>query len=601
MPVLDVADLRVDLRTTAGVLRAVRGISFSIERGETFALVGESGSGKSMTALALLDLMPRNGRRQAERIVLDSRDLIRLDEDELRTVRGGTAAMIFQEPMTALNPVLSIGDQMTEGLLEHRPGTALGEARRRAVDLLTRCGVAEPERRLPQYPHELSGGLRQRVMIASALMTGPKLLIADEPTTALDVTVQAQILDLLRELQRAFDLAILFITHDLSLVRRFAHRIGVMYAGEIVESGVAEAVITAPSHPYTRRLIACAPDLAAKRGHRLGFLTGLPPRLLGVLDGCQFRFRCPVVQAACAGAIPQQRTATGVEYRCVQDPQGTAGQGVPERAAASSPHSVGESLLQARDVSVSYRLRGGLFDRSATIQAVRGASLTLARGEVLGLVGESGSGKSTLARVILGLEVPDEGSVTLAGTSMRAVDRRARARAVQPVFQDPYSSLNPRHTVGAIVRAPLDILGLHQPKDRARVVEQMLDRCGLPRHLFASYPAQLSGGQRQRVAIARALVSGPSLVVCDEPTSALDVSIQSQILNLLQDLQRDLGLTYLFISHNLAVVRHLADRVAVMYRGEIVESGDADQVFERPEHAYTQALLASAGRREASG
>ena len=604
-PVLEVRDLRVELATAVGGLKAVRGVSFAIARGETFALVGESGSGKSMTALALLDLLPRNARRSVADLRLDGVEIGALSEPDLRRLRGNAAAMVFQEPMTALNPVLTIGEQMTEGLLTHMPETPSAVAARRAIDLLARCGVSEPERRLLQFPHELSGGLRQRVMIATALMTGPRLLIADEPTTALDVTVQAQILDLLRELQRDLDLAILFITHDLALVRRFAARVGVMYAGRIVESGPTGAVVDAPSHPYTRRLLACAPSLAAPRGHRLGFLSGLPPRLLGTPVGCQFRARCDVAADACAADPPLRESAGGVAYECIHPPVGGAVRG-PDMPAPTLPGAEADAgmpdadpviaapLLRAQGVTVTYRLRGGFLARATTLTAVRDASLEIPAGRVLGLVGESGSGKSTLARVVLGLETPQAGEVTIGGMALGTLDRRARARAVQPVFQDPYTSLNPRRTIGEIVRAPLDILGLHARDERADVAAAMLERCGLPRHMLGAYPVQLSGGQRQRVAIARALVSGPRLVVCDEPTSALDVSIQSQILNLLQDLQASLGLTYLFISHNLAVVRHLAHRVAVMHRGVLVETGDAEQIFADPQHPYTRQLIAAA-------
>ena len=598
-PVIEVEDLRVALATAGGTLHAVRGVSFAIARGETFALVGESGSGKSMTALSLLDLLPRNGSRTVARLRLDGTEIGALPEHALRRVRGNAAAMVFQEPMTALNPVLAIGEQMTEGLLAHEPSTSRAAAAERAIALLARCGVGEPARRLRQFPHELSGGLRQRVMIASALMTAPRLLIADEPTTALDVTVQAQILDLLRELQRDLDLAILFITHDLALVRRFAARVGVMYAGRTVESGPTGAVTAAPAHPYTRRLLACAPSLAAPRGHRLGFLPGLPPRLLGAPTGCQFRFRCDVALPACVGEPPRQATDAGVAYDCIH-PEARPQAAPPVLAAAragtggASPDGAAAPLLRARGVTVTYRLRGGLFGRATTLTAVRDASLEIPPGRVLGLVGESGSGKSTLARVVLGLETPLTGEISIGGVALSSLDRRARARAVQPVFQDPYTSLNPRHTVGEIVRAPLDILDLHARAERPEVAAAMLERCGLPRHMLHAYPVQLSGGQRQRVAIARALVSGPRLVVCDEPTSALDVSIQSQILNLLQDLQAALGLTYLFISHNLAVVRHLAHRVTVMHRGELVETGEAEQIFADPQHPYTRQLIAAA-------
>jgi peptide/nickel transport system ATP-binding protein len=594
--VLDVAGLSVDLRTRSGPLHAVRDVSFAIAHGETLCLVGESGSGKSMTALALLNLLPRGAKRTAQRLVLNGKDVAGLNERKMRDVRGVAAGMIFQEPMTALNPVFPIGDQMTEGLIVHQPGTSTAEARERAVALLERCGIAEARRRLGQFPHELSGGLRQRVMIAMALMTGPSLLIADEPTTALDVTVQAQILGLLRELQREFSLAILFITHDLGLVERFAHRVAVMYAGQIVEAGTVEQIIGAPAHPYTQGLLACAPGRRTAGGNRLGFLPGMPPALTGDLAGCQFRFRCPVALARCDGDIPHQSAGAGHGYLCVQ-PAGTQTTHWAPAAARANDAAGSTAVLDARDIAVRYTLRGGWFRAAHPLDALKGVSIAIARGQVLGLVGESGSGKSTLARVVLGLEKPLRGTVALAGQPLDSLDRRARARAIQPVFQDPYSSLNPRLTVGTIVRSPLDILNLHTARERDAVVRRMLDVCGLAARMVDAYPSQLSGGQRQRVAIARALVTGPAVVVCDEPTSALDVSIQSQILNLLQDLQAELGLTYLFISHDLAVVRHMAHRVAVLYRGELVEQGTTADIFERPQHSYTQTLIAAAERK----
>ena len=593
MPVLEVEDLHVRIATQRGTLHAVRGVSFAIEHGETYALVGESGSGKSMTALALLDLMPRNGRREARRLRLDGEEIGQLGDAALRRIRGDAAAMIFQEPMTALNPVLTIGEQLTEGLRLHHPGTSAAAARERAIGLLDRCGISEPAARMGQYPHELSGGMRQRAMIAMALMSSPRLLIADEPTTALDVTVQAQILDLLRDLQREFDLAILFITHDLTLVENFAHRVGVMYAGELIETGPAADVIAQPRHPYTARLVACAPALTAPRVSPLAWLPGIPPRLVGDLAGCQFRFRCEAAIAGCDGSIPWH--ADGARrHRCVHaapPPPDTA-----PLSATTATASAGEAapLLELKDVTVAYQRPGAFLNPRPPFVALRNASLSIPRGATLGLVGESGSGKTTLARAVLGLETPAAGQVLLNGVALTALDRRRRAKAVQPVFQDPNASLNPRHTVLDIVRAPLDVLDEEPSAARDPRARDMLARCGLAPYHFAAYPSQLSGGQRQRVAIARALVSGPSLVVCDEPTSALDVSIQSQILNLLLDLQREFNLTYLFISHNLAVVRQLADRVAVMLKGEIVEQGPVDAVFTHPRHAYTRELLASA-------
>lgn len=592
MPVLDVEELHVRIATRNGPLHAVRGVSFSIEHGETFALVGESGCGKSMTALSLLDLMPQNGKREAKRLQLDGVEIGSLPEPELRQIRGDRAAMIFQEPMTALNPVLTIGEQLTEGPRLHHPDLSKDAAKRRAIELLERCGISQPELRLAQYPHELSGGMRQRAMIAMALMGSPRLLIADEPTTALDVTVQAQILDLLRDLQREFDLAILFITHDLTLVKNFATRVGVMYAGELVETGLAHEVISAPRHPYTSRLVACAPALDTPRGAQLGWLPGIPPRLIGDLSGCQFRFRCEEARTDCDGSIPWHVSGSR-GYRCVLESNLNQNRKTLS-VSQTITTSASEALLELRSVTIAYQSMGAFLTQGPSFVALKNASLVLPRGSTLGLVGESGSGKSTLARAVLGLEKPVSGDILIGGKAVGSLDPASRARAVQPVFQDPNASLNPRHTVLDIVRAPLDVRGEESKIERDSRARAMLERCGLAYYHFNAYPSQLSGGQRQRVAIARALVSGPSLVVCDEPTSALDVSIQSQILNLLVDLQREFNLTYLFISHNLAVVRQLADRVAVMLNGEIVEQGPADDVLSHPQHAYTARLLGSA-------
>lgn len=593
MAVLDVEDLHVRIATRHGPLHAVRGVSFSIEQGETFALVGESGCGKSMTALSLLDLMPVNGKREAKTLRLDGIEIGSLPEPAMRGIRGEHAAMIFQEPMTALNPVLTIGEQLIEGPLLHHPDLSRESAERRAIELLERCGISQAAQRLTQYPHELSGGMRQRAMIAMALMNSPRLLIADEPTTALDVTVQAQILDLLRDLQREFNLAILFITHDLTLVQHFAHRVGVMYAGELVETGPAYEVIAAPRHPYTARLVACAPALDTPRGAQLGWLPGIPPRLTGELSGCQFRFRCEDARAECIGAIPWRVTETR-GHRCILETSPQPAQKKVNAEQAIHPATSATPLLELRNVTVAYQSTNSFLTRNQAFVALKTASLVLPQGSTMGLVGESGSGKSTLARAVLGLEKPVSGDILIGGQPIASLDPARRARAVQPVFQDPNASLNPRHTVLDIVRAPLDVRDEETAGERGARACAMLERCGLAPYHFNAYPSQLSGGQRQRVAIARALVSGPSLVVCDEPTSALDVSIQSQILNLLVDLQREFNLTYLFISHNLAVVRQLADRVAVMLNGEIIEEGPADQVLTNPHHSYTQRLLGSA-------
>ena len=595
-PVLQVADLAVTIPTGAGVLRPVRDVGLELARGDALCIVGESGSGKSLTALALMNLLPPRARRSARCLRLLGEELAGATEPRMQALRGDRVAMIFQEPMTALNPAYTIGEQMVEGLLYHRTGTTRAEAGRRAVALLETCGIAQARLRLRQYPHQLSGGLRQRVMIAMALMSEPALLIADEPTTALDVTIQAQILALLGRLQREFALAVILITHDLGVVRRFGHRVAVMYAGEIVEMQPTAALFARPMHPYTRALLACSPTAAerARPGGRLGFLPGTPPHLVGDLAGCQFRMRCGLARPECAGNVPEHKLDGGF-YRCTIPPAAALGEAARSGAQAEAPiaGTAAETgiAIELRDIKVDYRVSAGLFAAKRTLQALRGVDLSLRRGEVLGIVGESGCGKSTLARVMLGLERPTAGTARILGRDVDAYERRVLARAIQPVFQDPYSSLNPRKTVETIIRAPLDVHGIGDGAARRAAVRQMMELCGLPARLAPAYPSQLSGGQRQRVAIASALVMKPAIVVCDEPTSALDVSVQSQILNLLQDLRAELGLTYVVISHDLAVIRHLAERIAVMYLGKIVEEGPAAEILSAPRHPYAEMLL----------
>jgi peptide/nickel transport system ATP-binding protein len=593
-PVLEVDDLAVAIPTGAGVLHPVRGIGLELARGDALCIVGESGSGKSMTALALMNLLPPRARRSARTLRLLGEELAAASEPRMRALRGDRVAMIFQEPMTALNPAYTVGEQMVEGLLYHRPGTTRARATRRAVELLETCGIAQAKLRLRQYPHQLSGGLRQRVMIAMALMSKPALLIADEPTTALDVTIQAQILALLGRLQRDFALAVILITHDLGVVRRFGHRLAVMYAGEIVETQPTEALFARPMHPYTRALLACSPTAAARArpGAKLGFLPGTPPHLVGDLAGCQFRMRCVLARPECAGSVPKHDLDGGF-YRCIIPPAAALSEAARTAAEPPAARVTPESgpAIELAGIAVDYRVSAGLFAAARTLRALRGVDLSLRRGEVLGIVGESGCGKSTLARVMLGLERPTAGTARILGRDVVAYERRVLARAIQPVFQDPYSSLNPRKTVATIIREPLDVHGIGDGAARRAAVREMMDLCGLPARLAPAYPSQLSGGQRQRVAIASALAMKPAIVVCDEPTSALDVSVQSQILNLLQDLRAELGLTYVVISHDLAVIRHLAERIAVMYLGKIVEEGPAAEILSSPRHPYAQMLL----------
>jgi peptide/nickel transport system ATP-binding protein len=598
---LEVEGLEVTLPTRGGALRAVRAIDLEVARGETLCLVGESGSGKSMTALALMDLLPRSATRRVARFSLGGRDLRDAGEARMQALRGDRMAMIFQEPGTALNPAYRLGEQLVEGLLQHRPETSRGEAIERAVKLLDTCGIGEPRLRLRQYPHQLSGGLRQRMMIAMALMTEPELLIADEPTTALDATVKTQILALLARLQQEFRLAIILITHDLSVVASFGQRLAVMYAGEVVETGRAPEVLRQPLHPYTRALLACIPspgDVAA-RGARLAYLPGQVPNLVGGLVGCQFRDRCALASGACSGEIPKRALGRGRFYRCLLPPAAieeasTRLAAVPCGAGRAEADTKASAIL-LRDVSVNFAAAPSLLGRKREIRALDGVNLELSRGASLGIVGESGGGKSTLARVMLGLEKSTTGEVRLLGKEVAAYDRVALARIVQPVFQDPYGSLNPRRRVAATIRQPLDIHALGTPSERQTEVRRMMDLCGLPARLADAFPTQLSGGQRQRVAIATALILKPAILICDEPTSALDLSVQSQILNLIADLRDELGLTLVIISHDLAVIRFLADRVAVLYLGRIVESGEAVPTLNNPLHPYSLTLLAASG------
>jgi peptide/nickel transport system ATP-binding protein len=573
----------------------VRNVSFHIEQGETLGVVGESGSGKSLSVLAAMGLLPRGATVEAEELRFDGLDLLRLSEKELRAIRGRRIAMIFQDPMSSLNPAMTIGRQLTEIYTRHLRGTRRA-ALARAVQMLGQVGISEPERRLGEYPHQLSGGMRQRVMIAAALMCSPELLIADEPTTALDVTIQAEILALLKRLQQELGMGILLITHDMTVVAEMAHRAAVMYAGQIVETSVTRDIFAKPAHPYTRALIDCIPVPGRTApGSRLATIEGVVPSLKERLVGCHFFGRCHFAHAACDKApIPMQGPASH-RVRCVLDMDVTRALPPAIEADARMPATADSRapLLTVEGVIKTYRISDGALRPRRVADVLRGVDLDIRRGEILGLVGESGSGKTTLTQIMLGLLPPSSGEVRLDGRPIGTVPRGDRARRLQPVFQDPYGSLNPSKTIASIVGLPLKIHGIGDAADRRTAVLRMLGAVGLAERHADLYPVSLSGGQRQRVAIARALISEPELVVCDEPTSALDVSVQAQILNLLLDLRRTRNLTYVIVSHNLAVIRHVADRIAVIYRGELVELGPAHEVFERPQHAYTRTLLRS--------
>ena len=594
MNILSVRDLSIHIRAA----RPVDGVSFDIAPGECYALLGESGCGKSMTALGLMRLLPAAAEVASGSVMFEGRELLALPESGMREMRGGGIGMIFQEPATSLNPVLTVGRQIVEALELH--SALRGEAARsRAEELLDQVGIPDPRRRLAEFPFQLSGGLRQRVMIAIALAGAPRLLIADEPTTALDVTIQAQVLDLLDELRRRQRMALLLITHDLGVVARMADRIGVMYAGQLVEEAPREAFFARPAHPYSVRLFAALPD-AERRGSRLTTIPGSVPAADVRHVGCRFADRCGEAVLACAASLPPWRQIeTGQRVRChlpgaaprLKD--AGVGAGVAAIAAGSN------LLLDVSGLEVHFPIRRGVLQRAVgAVRAVDGLSLQLLPGRTLALVGESGCGKTTAGKAMLQLIRPTAGSVRLDGvelTTRSAGELRPLRAKMQMVFQDPFASLNPRLRIGEIIAEGMQALGAASGDMRARVAE-LLQQVGLRAEMAGRYPHEFSGGQRQRIAIARALAVNPQLLICDEPTSALDVSVQAQILNLLSDLQRELKLAYLFITHNIAVVDYLAHEVAVMYLGRVVERGTAEEVLRSPRHPYTQALLAAVPR-----
>jgi peptide/nickel transport system ATP-binding protein len=600
---LSVRDLRMGFASGRTVLAAVDGIDFDLRAGETLALLGESGCGKSATALSLLRLLPAAGRILGGDVCFEGDDLLRLPETEMRAVRGGGMAMIFQEPATSLNPVLTVGRQIGE-VLERHMGLAGDAARTRCVELLTAVGIADPQRRLDEYPFQLSGGMKQRVMIAVALAGNPRLLVADEPTTALDVTIQAQILDLLRRLQAERGMGMLLITHDLGVVAQMAQRVAVMYAGQIVEEAPREAFFDTPRHPYTVKLFAALPDLA-RRGGRLETISGQVPALSAMPAGCRFAERCPHAWARCRDEMPalHETENDGHRVRChlLEEP-GRAVAHVADAADATMTAAIAEArqtpLLQVDDLRVHFPIRRGILQRTVGhVKAVDGISLELARGRTLALVGESGCGKTTVGKAILQLIKPTGGSAQLDGRELTGLSRgtlRPLRRRMQMIFQDPFASLNPRLSVGEIIGEGMSALGVKSEQaNKAGAIAVLLQQVGLDAAAATRYPHEFSGGQRQRIAIARALAVQPELIVCDEPTSALDVSVQAQILNLLKALQDDLGLAYLFITHNFAVVEYLAHEVAVMYLGRIVERGSVEEVLRSPQHPYTRALLSA--------
>ncbi len=606
---LRVRDLKTYFHTKAGAARAVDGVSFDVAEGETVALVGESGSGKSVTALSIMQLVPQPaGYYAGGSIEFQGRDILRLSETEKRKLRGSAISMIFQEPMTSLNPVLTVGFQVVEPLVYHQ-ALSRSEAQKKAIALLEQVHLPDPEQRVHEYPHQLSGGMKQRVMIAIALACEPKLLIADEPTTALDVTIQAQILQLMKELQQKKGTAILLITHDLGIVAETAHRVGVMYAGRIIEMASRSQVLFNSAHPYTVKLLQSLPSVE-QRNHALQTIEGQVPAPHRYPSGCRFAARCHMVQEACRSVDPTLLPIEdGHSAACLLYDEPRQGRKVVPVEVRTPPpprprlldQADSAPLIRLEGIKVHFPIRKGVLKKTVGyVKAVDGIDLEIRKGQTLAVVGESGCGKTTLGRALLQLIRPTAGRVLFAGQDLTTLDRTALhpyRRRLQVIFQDPYSSLNPRMMVGEIVMEGMAAHGIgHNRLDRERRAKEILAQVGLDPDVIYRYPHEFSGGQRQRIGIARCLAVEPDFIVCDEATSALDVSVQAQIVNLLEKLQADLGLTYLFITHNLGVVEYLADEVAVMYLGRIVEYGTTEEVFSNPRHPYTQALLSAVPR-----
>ncbi|MGW7241636.1 dipeptide ABC transporter ATP-binding protein [Streptomyces sp. NPDC054804] len=605
-PVLSVRDLSVSFPSEAGPVQAVRTVSFDVLPGHTLGIVGESGSGKSATAMGIMGLLPE-AARVSGRVLLGGRDLVGLNDRQLSAVRGKDIGMVFQDPLSALTPIFSVGRQLSDALRVHQDLTKQA-AWIRAVELLDLVGIPDPHRNARSFPHEFSGGMRQRVVIALAMANSPKVIVADEPTTALDVTVQAQILDVLRTAQAETGAGVVLITHDLGVVAGYADEVAVMYAGRIVEQATAKELFERPTMPYTIGLLGAVPRPEARLERPLVPIGGEPPSLVGLLAGCSFADRCPAVVDRCRTQDPVLATVPGHgRVACLRAdeiadgtpaadsifPTATDTEG-PDRSRSVS----GETVLRVAGLGKTFPVTKGalLKRRVGTLHAVSDVSFELRAGETLGLVGESGSGKTTTLLEIMRLRRPESGSIEIAGTNVAASgsaeQTRALRRAVQIVMQDPMGSLDPRLPVFQLLAEPLQAVGTDRETIRARVSE-LLSLVGLDASVTDRFPGALSGGQRQRVGIARALATEPRIVVLDEPVSALDVSVQAGVINLLGKLKRELGLAYLIVAHDLAVMRHVSDRIAVMYLGHIVETGDTEELFAHARHPYTEALLSA--------
>ena len=608
-PLLDIRDLHTDIEIRSGVVHALSGVDLHVNAGETLGIVGESGSGKTMTALSLMGLLPQGGSVSSGQIILDGQDLTKLALKEKRKLRGTKVGMIFQDPLTSLNPTMKIGLQVCEPLRVHKK-LSKKEALERAVEILKRVGMPRPEVVINNYPHQLSGGMRQRVMIAMALVCKPRILIADEPTTALDVTTQMQILDLIDELRDEYQMGVILITHDLGVVAGHTDRVAVMYAGRIVETAPTKTLFTEPKHRYTSSLMAALPERALAAGTKLFSIPGAPPSLTNLPVGCRFAARCLWATDECRAGYPDLSGDDAHTFSCFHPVQ--EGDESPaalqakldtqkngdEAGAQQAPLVSSKVLLDVKEASREYESAGsGFFKRDkGVVSAVDRVSITVKKGETYGLVGESGCGKSTMGRLIAGLERPSGGAIELDGRDLATLKGRDAVtihRDVQMMFQDSYAAMDPRMRIDQILAEPMSIQKTGNASQIAERIMEIIEQVGLTEEILDRYPHEFSGGQLQRIGFARSLTLAPDLIVADEPVSALDVSVQAQVLNLMKDLQAELGLSYLFISHDLAVVQYMADRIGVMYLGRIVEEGPAKEVVENPKHPYTKALIDS--------
>jgi peptide/nickel transport system ATP-binding protein len=619
MTLLTVSNLRTAIETREGTVTPVDDVTFSVEAGQTMGLVGESGSGKTMTGMSIMRLLPPGGSIVGGSITFEGRDLVTLDNDAMRRIRGNEIALISQDPMTSLNPTRTIGSQLREAYRIHT-GASHKAATVRAIDVLGLVGMPRPKERLDDFPHQLSGGMRQRVMIAIGLLCEPKLLIADEPTTALDVSIQAQILDLIDELKTRLSMAVVLVTHDMGVIAGHADNVAVMYAGRVVEQADVGTLFATPRHRYTQALFGSMPTLELDSRTDLATIPGAPPKLIDLPNGCRFAARCRFARSDCLSIDPPLAAdSAGHIHACFHPAEGDlAGElaelvddaaqedavtenlewsvlpdGADSPENSDSSHS--ETLVELVDLQRSFPVRGGRpFGPRATVKAVGGVSLSVMAGETLGIVGESGCGKTTIGRMLVGLDRPTAGSVSFEGRDLSGIRGRRRRRLrkdLQMMFQDSAAALDPRMRVSALIEEPLIAQGIGTSAERRATVEELLEAVGLPQSAGDRFAHEFSGGQRQRIAIARALTLRPKVIVADEPVSALDVSVQAQILNLMRSLQRRFGLTYVVISHDLSLLKYLADRIAVMYLGRLVELGPSDEVYRSPRHPYTAGLI----------